>query len=110
MGKKVKVKFHIPDNHRLHFTTSVWGGINSKGMVEINFLHDRPPLPKSSTDILDLSGNIIETEIDTAGYSFVRSVQTGVVMDIDAAKSLLNWLQGKIDSWEMKNKEKDNVH
>ncbi len=42
-AKKVKIKFHIPDNHKLHFATSVWGGINAKGMLEINFLHDRPP-------------------------------------------------------------------
>jgi hypothetical protein len=102
MEKKVKVKFHIPDNHKLHFTTSVWGGINSKGMIEINFLHDRPPLPKYSVDTVDSFGNIINSEINTSGYQVVRTVQTGVVMDIDSAKILLNWLREKIDAWELK--------
>lgn len=108
--KKIKVKFHIPDNHKLHFTTSVWGGINAKGMVEIHFLHDRPPLPKSSTDTIDDNGTLLQSDIDTSGYSIVRTVQTGVVMDITSAKNLLSWLQEKIETWELKNKENNNVH
>jgi len=108
--KEIKVKFHIPDNHKLHFTTSVWGGINAKGMVEIHFLHDRPPLPKTSTDVIDENGNLLKSDIDTSGYGIVRTIQTGVVMDIDSAKSLLTWLQQKIETWELKNKEGNNVH
>lgn len=113
--KKIKVKFHIPDDHKLHFSTSVWGGINAKGMVEIHFLHDRPPLPKVSNDVIDENGNLLESNIDTGGYNIVRTVQTGVVMDIDSAKNLLIWLQQKIEAWELKNNKEDddggnNVH
>jgi len=110
MEKELKIKFHIPDNHKLHFVTSVWGGVNAKGMVEINFLHDRPPLPKSSVDVVDELGNLIKSKIDTSGYELVRIVQTGVVMDIDSAKNLLNWLKEKIDAWELRNKGAEDVH
>lgn len=103
---EIKVKFHIPDNHKLHFTTSVWGGINSKGMLEIHFLHDRPPLPKSSIDTINESGHLIHSQIDTNEYKLVRSVQTGVVMDIESAKNLLKWLKEKIEAWEIMNREK----
>ncbi|MCD6117926.1 hypothetical protein J7K93_12995 [bacterium] len=108
--KKMKVKFHIPDNHKLHFTTSVWGGINAKGMLEIHFLHDRPPLPKSSIDTIDNSGHLLRSQINTKEYNIVRSVQTGVVMDVDSAKNLMKWLNEKIEAWELMNKENGNEH
>jgi len=97
---EVKVKFHIPDDHKLHFVTSVWGGITSRGMLEIHFLHDRPPLPKRTTNKIDDSGVLVEQSSDTAGYSLVRSVQTGVVMDIESAREFLRWLQEKISAYE----------
>ncbi len=101
---RIRVKFHVPDDHKLHFATSVWGGINAKGMVEINFLHDRPAIPEVSVDHLDENGNVIKSEADYSGYDFVRVVQTGVVMDIDSARSFLKWLQDKIEAWDLRKK------
>jgi len=107
MDKQLKVKFHIPDNHKLHFSTSVWGGVSNNGMVEMHFMHDRPPLPKKETVILDEAGKVKGNKGDTAGYQLVRTVQTGVVMDIDAAKGLVVWLNDKIEKWEEVNNGND---
>jgi hypothetical protein len=103
--REIKVKFHIPDNHKSHFTTSVWGGIDTrKGLLEIHFLHDRPPLPKFSIDTIDENGKLIKSMPDTSGYTVIRSVQTGVIMDIEAAKNLQKWLKDKLEVYDLQNK------
>ena len=97
---EIKIKYHIPDDHRLHYVTGAWGGVSPDGMVEMNFYHERPPLPKDLTIKADADGKIINEEPNTKGYAGIRSVQTGITMNINTAREVLKWLEDNIEAFE----------
>ena len=99
--KELKFKYRFPEDYKPVYTNGVWGGITPRGEIEIHFLYDRRPLPLHSTHEVSkdrgLSGTPKEIEI---GDSILRFVQAGVVMDLAAAKSLYEWLGGKLEDLE----------
>ena len=100
MSKKFKAKFHLPEDIRTCYASSVWGGFSQKGMFEINFIHDRPSLPKSVVDEVDDHGIIVDSKPEKGDYNIVRTVQSIVIMDYDSAKQFSEWLNRKIEEFE----------
>ena len=94
--QEVKFKFHFLEDYRPVYTNAMWGGPNVKGELEIHFLYDRNPLPKSTTHEIQ-DGLVIGAPKSRIGEKdTLRFVQTGVVMTPSTAKSLYDWLGEKL--------------
>lgn len=102
--KNVTLKYKIPDDHILYYTSSVFGGFNQSGMMEMNFFHDTPAMPDSSILDVDEKGMVINDKMIFGDHQVVRRIQTGIVMGMNECKSFHSWLGSQIEAWEKQKK------
>lgn len=96
---KLTFKYKYPDNYNPLYINGAQGGINVQGEIVVNFYFERIPLPNSITQELNgdgVLGNIVATEPNDLNSSFLRYVQSGIVMNIEVAKQVYTWLGGQI--------------
>ena len=76
-------------------STGAIGGVTPNGLIDINFFVDRNPIPKKIT--YKIENGKLGSDIETEGKEgSIREVTTGIIMDLNTAKSLINWLDEKI--------------
>lgn len=101
--KKIIFKYIFEDNYNPVYVNGAFGGINTQGEIVANFYLERMALPNATTHLLDPNGNIgelINVDPKDLGESFVRFVQSGIVLNLDSAKQLRDWLSEHIKSLE----------
>lgn len=87
----------------------VFGGLTNTGQINLNFYTDRAPIPQKITlDIDPKDGNIKGESGRESKEGIIREVHFGVLMDINTAKSVVEWLQEKISKLEQAT-QKDNL-
>ncbi|WKK75585.2 hypothetical protein QYS49_29495 [Marivirga salinae] len=100
MEKKAKIKYNKTNTYQANVSTGAFGGISSTGNICMNFYLERVPLPDNIELTLDESGKPLKEDIENGNFISVRDVQSGVIMDINTAKSFHDWLGKKIDELE----------
>jgi len=99
--KKNEIKFNYIKNNNLimNHVDGLHGGLTPRGHIIMSFFCERFPIPQSVThEIID--GNIgIETN-KTSKEGIIREIVSGVIIDLETAKSINAWLSGKIKEME----------
>lgn len=92
------------DNFHSILATGVIGGITVNSLIDMNFFTDRVTIPQKITFEVQKSG-IVSKEIgrDSKDGS-VREVHFGAIIDTKTAKSLIAWLNEKINIIESNKK------
>jgi hypothetical protein len=96
----------IPDKIELHYLKSthyrvvhadgVYGGVTPRGLIHVNFFSERHPIPQKVTHRVTPDSKLGD-EIEREGRSgLIREVEVGAVIDVEVAKSFVQWLQEKI--------------
>lgn len=102
-SRTVTFKYQFADDYNPVYINGAYGGVGSRGEVVVNFYFERPPVMRSQTHELSVTGEIGEivsqdpSSIDT---QLIRFVQTGVAMNLDTAKRLHEWLGRHINTVE----------
>jgi hypothetical protein len=99
-NRKIKIRYIKSYDFKISLATGVYGGIATNGLINVNFFNERAVLPDSQTIEIDENGKTIGKEIDERDGDITRELQSGILIDINAAKVVINWLQGKIDEHE----------
>ena len=98
---KVLFKYKFPDLYSPVYCNGAWGGFTTQGELAVHFFLERVPLPNSETYAVDLGGNLgqlLERDPVISPMPMVlRSVATGVVMNVTTARAVIALLQAKID-------------
>ena len=100
MANQIKFKYKFPEDYNPVYINGAHGGINSQGEIIANFYFERIPVPKALTHMINDNGSLGETtdyEPIDLGTSLVRYIQNGVVMNIETAKQLRDWLTNQIE-------------
>lgn len=101
MSDNTKITFHFkksPD-FKTALATGIYGGPTIQGLININFFVDRPPLPKSVSHEID--GERIGAEVEKeVKNGLIREVHSGILLDVNTAKSVVEWLNDKIEILE----------
>src|SRR5688572_1446985 len=97
--KKLKIRYLKSYDFKVSLATGVYGGITTNGLINANFFSDRTVIPTSQIVEIDGQGNIISSVEEKDG-DVVREVTVGLLMDVNSAKLLVNWLSSKIDEFE----------
>lgn len=95
---KIKFKYIFADNYNPRYANGVLGGINPRGEILMNFFLERQALPNSETHTVEqgkLSEHSVTHEPDDLRTSAVRVIEQGIVMNVEQAKNLHDWL-GKV--------------
>jgi hypothetical protein len=84
---------------RVIHADGVYGGVNPRGDLFINFFNERFPIPTTIVHELKASGELgeeVRSERETRN-AIVREVEVGVHVELGVAKQMVEWLQQKIE-------------
>ena len=104
-----KVRFHYikSNNFRSIHADGVFGGPTPRGDISATFFNERRPLPDQTVQIVNEDGKLgdelMEERIERDGI--LRELEANIIMDLACAKSMVIWLQAKIESVEKALKE-----
>lgn len=97
---QIKIKYKYADDYNPQYVNGAQGGINVQGEIVANFYFDRVPMPNSITQEVTKEGvlinNIVATEPEDLTKSVLRYVQSGIVMNLEVAKQIHDWLGNQI--------------
>jgi hypothetical protein len=96
--KRVRFEFIKSPDYRTITVDGVFGGISPRGAVFASFFVERPSIPTVTVYELEngrLGSEVKELRVDREGI--VREVQVGLVLDLEAATRVRDWLNNRID-------------
>ena len=98
-GQQTSIDFHYikSNSFRVVHADGVYGGPTPRGYIVVNFYSERAPIPQKITQELTPPGQLGEEIGQEGKVGIVREVEVGVTIDISHAKSLIQWLQEKVD-------------
>jgi hypothetical protein len=103
MKKEDKIEFHyIKSPHFKTFLTSgAYGGVSPNGLISMAFYVERSPIPRKTAFNIENGklGNEI-SELKEGKEGVIREVDCNILMDVDTAKNVRNWLDNHIKSLE----------
>lgn len=96
-------KYKFPENYNPVYVNGAFGGVSSKGEIVVNFFLERHALPRSETHEI-IQGKLskdFKREPENQSSSAIRYVEPGIILSLDHAKSIHNWLGEKIEQLEL---------
>jgi hypothetical protein len=84
---------------RTVFTSCIYGGITINGLINVNFCLDRGPIPTTVENEVEQNENgksQLKPKVVHGKEGVIREVQFGAIMDIQTAKTIVDWLQKQI--------------
>jgi hypothetical protein len=101
MSEKQEITFHYikSNNFSTHLATGGFGGLTVNGLINLNFFTDRAVIPLNQSFEQDELNNlnILRSEGKSGA---VREIFCGIIMDLNTAKSISDWLQIQIQNIE----------
>ena len=99
----MKLETHFVKNNDFKTVqcSGAFGGIAPTGQINMNIYTDRVVIPRSITlEIDDSSGAPLREVSRDTKNGVIREVQFGILIDVNVAKSLVEWLNGQIQTIE----------
>ena len=82
------------------YVNGAHGGVSPRGEIVANFYLERQPLPNEITHAINPDGSIaadvVAVDPEHLESTIIRYVSNGVVLNLQNAKALHNWLGDKI--------------
>jgi hypothetical protein len=98
----VKFEYLKSNLFRIIHVDGAYGGVTPRLGLFVSFYSERPPIPRVLVHQLKEGGGLGDEikEKRESREGIIREAEVGVLMDADVAKSLVTWLQQKIDQIE----------
>jgi hypothetical protein len=99
--KKIRFKYVFDERYDPVYISGAMGGITPKQDIVVNFFFERHPVPYSETYTLDKKGMLAEKVSseplhDDETYQFIRTIKSGVVLNLQTARELKIFLEHHI--------------
>lgn len=98
--KRIKFRYIFPDQYNPVFANGAYGGVTPQGEIVVNFYLERSGLPHSVTHVLNPDstlGKEVEKEPQDVPTTYVRFVTNGVVLTVQGARAIHQWLGQQIE-------------
>jgi hypothetical protein len=98
---KVNFKYKFPEDYNPTYANGVFGGASPKGEIAMNFFVERSPIPYSETQQVNEFGQLIPIPaLENQEVTVIRYISNGVIMSLDTAKAIHDWLGNHIKNLE----------
>lgn len=101
---KEKLTFHYikSPQYRVSHADGAHGGITPPGKIQMNFYSERTPIPQTTFHEINEDRSLgAELEKERIGKTgIIREIDTTIIIDINTAKNLVEWLNQKIQTIE----------
>ncbi len=97
--EQIKFKYIYPDNYQPAYASGAFGGVSSGGDIIINFYLEHPALPEEVVQTVNDNGSLgeeVKRKPEDVKSTFVRILQSGVILSLEEAENLHNWLTQRI--------------
>lgn len=100
--KTFNFKFVKASDFKTTGINGVFGGINIRGHLNMNFYIDTVFVPEEIKHNVTATGKLgTEIPLDSTSEGIaLREIPFGVTFDISAAKSIIQWMQKHVDAYE----------
>jgi hypothetical protein len=87
--RNIKIKFVERPDYRVYPATGVWGGVNTSGVVLVDFFLEKKSKPVELN--IEVCGPQVK-ELSRQGEEMIREIQFGVMLQPHVAFSIGKWL------------------
>lgn len=95
--RKIRFEYTKTGSYRSYHVDGAYGGVTPRGKISVDFYTEKFPTPTTTEHILAEDGTIGAETGRESTPAITRQIEAGIVLDMDAAVSLRNWLNGKIE-------------
>jgi hypothetical protein len=95
--RSIKVKYIKTEDFKTVFSTGIYGGVGSNGLINMTFFVDTPAMPLFETANIDDQNKTVGERKSENDADIVREVQFGTMLDLNSAKQIYEWLGKKIE-------------
>lgn len=96
-NKELKFKYVIPDHISDCYVNGLWGGVTPRDEINMHFYSERHPIPKEAIyRMAETSTTSEQSEEPVFGGDVVRLIQASIIMDLNTAIGIREWLDDKI--------------
>ena len=99
-----KIRFHYLKSQffRVIHADGAYGGMTPHGEIFVSVFSERPPIPTMMVNRLDDGGRLGDEirEERQSRDGIVREAEVGLTLSVEVAKSLIEWLQQKVEEAE----------
>jgi hypothetical protein len=99
---KITVHNKISPLYKEMHVDGAFGGITPRGFINLSFYAERAPIPKSTEFEITESGTVGKqiAHSPDSKTGILREFEMGIYMDLNAAKSLLDFLTARVNDLE----------
>ncbi len=99
---EIEIHNKIAHNFRSVHVDGAYGGVTTRGFINLNFFSERGAIPKSSTFKVNLKNHTIEKTKDSedSKEGIIREYDFGIYLSLDTSKKLLKLLEEAISELE----------
>lgn len=98
--KDIEFFFEIDKDYRIVAANGVWGGITTRGDIQLDFLVEKQAVPESIRNEITEQGGLGREIARTPPARFVRRMQFGVLLSVAAAEVVANLITSKIEEFK----------
>jgi hypothetical protein len=107
----VKFKYVFSEDHNPVVINGAYGGFSGRGEFVLHFYFERNPIPNHQVVHVEegdkgkyiLKERIKSIDPEDIQTTFIRFIQTGIVMDYATTKEIHQWIGEKIEAFEKEN-------
>jgi len=98
--RKIPFSYQKTDGYRTVTVSGAIGSSTPNGDIFMAVYTDRPHIPQASYISVDSDGKVLGKEELQISVGLVREVEVGLIMNIETAKKVREWLGQHIDGLE----------
>ncbi|WP_105305268.1 DUF3467 domain-containing protein [Anaerolactibacter massiliensis] len=100
---KINFKYKYAEDYNPVYVNGAYGGISTRNEILVNFYLERSPIPKETDHNINADGSLSEPiaiKPEDFEKTVIRYVSSGIVMNLETAKSINAWLSKNIEELE----------
>lgn len=99
--EKIRIKYRKSEDYRIVHGSGVYGGLTPEGSIKFDIYTEYQPPPDEEIKTVGEDGKLTPLEeTNEKSITIERERQVGVIISVNQAKSIINWLRDKVETIE----------
>ena len=102
LPKEAKITYTKSPDYKFVYANGIYGGLTGKGELRFEFFQEFHPHPDEEIVEITEGGGLGKSEVksDLTRIELIREKQAGVVMSMNCAQAIYQWLGQKIEAYK----------